>query len=326
MRSVERAHEVGAGSRARPRCLLRVAGSRQPTPVTSRGRQAQHQVVQRLPSSRSAAAARTSGSPSPANGRRPSISRRRGGSPAARSGPGSAISASSTSPSFPAGCDPTVRVTGRASAVTRRRDASTPTASSSGRSGSAARVATRRSRSTHAFGRVAPLPRSLCGLVGPAHPFDGVESSPGWPTALGALAFARGGLAVFRAGRGLRRVRQGLQSSWPVPGPEARAGGRRIRGFGDRVGGEAGRPPARGRPWRPGQLRLLRIAPQPRGQPARLRSAASAATAAAPTNAGAARSRSRFPGPAGSASPTLLAATPSRSPTRSPNSTNPSAA
>jgi hypothetical protein len=55
--------------------------------------------------------------------------------------------------------------------------------------------------STHAFGRVAPLPRSLCGLVGPAHPFDTVESSPGWPTALGALAFVRGGLAVFRAGR-----------------------------------------------------------------------------------------------------------------------------
>ena len=53
---------------------------------------------------------------------------------------------------------------------------------------------------THAFGRVAPLPRSRCGLVGPAHAFDGVESSPGWPTALGALAFTRAGIALFRAG------------------------------------------------------------------------------------------------------------------------------
>jgi hypothetical protein len=64
--------------------------------------------------------------------------------------------------------------------------------------------------STHAFGRVAPLPRSLCGLVGPAHAFDDVESSPGWPTAIGALAFTRGGLAVFRAGRAFDRSARGF--------------------------------------------------------------------------------------------------------------------
>ncbi len=202
MRSVERASRGGPWVVlvAIVLAALLVAASTAGHAVSSDRRQAQRQVVQRLrPHDRRQRQGRQR-SPSPANGRRPSMSRPRVGSPATRSGPGSAISASSTSPSIPAGCDPTGRVTRRASAATRRPDASTATASSSGRSGSAARVATRRSRSTHAFGRVAPVPRSLCGLVGPAHAFDGVESSPGWPTAIGAVAFTRAGIALFRAG------------------------------------------------------------------------------------------------------------------------------
>ncbi len=52
-----------------------------------------------------------------------------------------------------------------------------------------------------AFGRVAPVPRSLCGTVGPGHAFNHLDHSPGWPTALEALAFTRQGIALFRAGR-----------------------------------------------------------------------------------------------------------------------------
>jgi hypothetical protein len=52
-----------------------------------------------------------------------------------------------------------------------------------------------------AFGRVAPVPRKLCGMVGAGHAFDHLDHSPGWPTELTALAFTNSGIAIFEAGR-----------------------------------------------------------------------------------------------------------------------------
>lgn len=52
-----------------------------------------------------------------------------------------------------------------------------------------------------AFGRVMPIPRPLCGTVGPGHAFDHLEHPPGWPTELTSLAFSSKGIALFEAGR-----------------------------------------------------------------------------------------------------------------------------
>ena len=54
---------------------------------------------------------------------------------------------------------------------------------------------------SRAFGRVAPVPRKLCGTVGPGHAFDHLDHSPGWPTELTAVAFTNSGIAIFEAGR-----------------------------------------------------------------------------------------------------------------------------
>ena len=55
--------------------------------------------------------------------------------------------------------------------------------------------------SGRAFGRIAPVPRKLCGMVGPGRAFDHRDHSPGWPTELTALAFTNKGIAIFEAGR-----------------------------------------------------------------------------------------------------------------------------